>query len=305
MTVSAATAAGPIDIRSVLAEENRSRKAAQLQYLAQFFRLSVFDILHEKGTGHWGGAASAAELLASLYFDAMNVRPEEPRWIDRDRLVLSKGHASCMLYTVLAWRGFLPVEELGTFRQINSRLQGHPCMRKTPGVDMSTGALGHGLSVGLGMALAARVLKKSYWSYVLAGEGDLNEGQTWEAIMSAAKFRPERFVMLIDYNKVQLDGPSQEIMPLDPLPDKLRAFNWNVAPSIYNGHSAGEIFDSFDWIRRQTRWPVAVIYATHKGRGVSFMEDNAYWHGSPIDEKSYVAGRAELTATLAELEAKL
>lgn len=294
-----------LDIPSVLAEKNRSRKEAQLQYLAQYFRLSVFDVLHERGTGHWGGASSAAELLVSLYFDAMNVKPEEPRWADRDRLVLSKGHASCMLYTVLAWRGFLPVEELKSFRRLNSRLQGHPCMVKTPGVDMSTGALGHGVSVAVGMALAARVLKKSYWTYVLVGEGDLNEGQTWEAIMSAAKFRPERLVMLIDYNKVQLDGPSQEIMPLDPLPDKLRAFNWNVAPTIYNGHCVGEILDSFTWIRCQSQWPVAVIYTTHKGRGVSFMEDNAYWHGSPIDAESYARGRPELEATLAELEAKL
>jgi len=294
-----------LDIRSVPAEKNKFRKAAQLQYLAQFFRLSVFDVLHERGTGHWGGASSAAELLVSLYFDAMNIKPEEPRWVDRDRLVLSKGHASCMLYTVLAWRGFLPVEELGSFRRLNSRLQGHPCMLKTPGVDMSTGALGHGLSVAVGMALAARVLKKSYWSYVLVGEGYLNEGQTWEAIMSAAKFRPERLVMLIDYNKVQLDGPSQEIMPLDPLPEKLRAFNWNVAPAIYNGHCVGEILDSFTWIRCQSQWPVAVIYETRKGRGVSFMEDKAYWHGAPIDAESYARGRSELVATLAELEAKL
>ncbi|MEK7408288.1 MAG: transketolase [Acidobacteriota bacterium] len=299
------TTAGPLDIEALLGEPDRSRKAAQLQYLAQFFRLTVFDILHEKGTGHWGGASSAAELLVSLYFHAMNVRPEDPRWMDRDRLVLSKGHASCMLYTVLAYRGFFPVEELATFRQLDSRLQGHPCMYLTPGVDMSTGALGHGLSVALGMALAARLRKKSFCSYVLLGEGDLDEGQTWEAVMAAAKFRPERLVALIDYNKVQLDGPSQHIMPLDPLPEKLRAFNWNVAPDSCAGHSIPAILDSFDWISRQTRWPVAVIYATCKGRGVSFMENNAYWHGSPIDEGSYARGRPELLKTLEELEAKL
>jgi transketolase len=299
------TADGAPDIQAVLAESDHSRKAAQLQYLAQFFRLTVFDLLHEKGTGHWGGAASAAEILVSLYFSAMNVRPQEPRWMDRDRLVVSKGHASAMLYTVLAWRGFFPVQELSTFRQLDSRLQGHPSMYMTPGIDMSTGALGHGLSVGLGMALAARLRKQTFWTYVLLGEGDLDEGQSWEAIMSAAKFRPERFVALVDYNKVQLDGPSQDIMPLDPLPEKLRAFNWNLAPVIYDGHSVPEIFASLDWIGQQTRWPVAVIYATHKGRGVSFMEDNAYWHGSPIDDDSYARGRAELLKTLAELEAKL
>lgn len=273
-----------------------------IQYLAQECRVTVLDVLHDAGTGHWGGAASAAELLAGLYFDAMSVRPEEPLWPDRDRLVVSKGHASCMLYTVLAHRGFLPVEELATFRQLDSRLQGHPCMLTTPGVDMSTGSLGHGISVGLGMALAARLLGKTYWTYVLVGDGDLNEGQTWEGIMAAAKYRPERLVALIDYNKVQLDGPSEVIMPLDPLPEKLRAFNWNVAPQLYNGNDAAEVLDSFDWIKSQSRWPVAVIYRTHKGRGVSFMEDSAHWHGAVIDDESHKKARQELLETLRQLE---
>lgn len=170
---------------------------------------------------------------------------------------------------------------------------------------MSTGSLGHGMSVALGMALAARVLKKDFWTYVIIGDGDLNEGQTWEAIMSAAKFKPERLVALVDYNKVQLDGPSSEIMPMDPLPDKFRSFNWNIAPTIYDGHDVAAILESFAWARSQSDWPVAVIYRTHKGRGVSFMEDNAYWHGSPVDDDSYRKGRFELLATLAQLEARL
>jgi transketolase len=285
--------------------ETRGGKTARLQYLAQEFRIRVLDILHQKGTGHWGGASSAAELLVALYFEILGVRPEEPLWPGRDRLVVSKGHASCMLYTVLAHRGFFPVEELDTFRQLNSRLQGHPCMLTTPGVDMSTGSLGHGLSVGLGMALAARVLRKEWWSYVLVGDGDLNEGQTWEAIMAAAKFRPQRLVALVDYNKVQLDGPSDEIMPMDPLPDKFRAFRWNVAPTLYDGHAMEDVLASFDWIREQREWPVAVIYRTHKGRGVSFMEDDAYWHGAVIDDATHAKARAELVATLAGLEARL
>jgi transketolase len=235
----------------------------------------------------------------------MEVRPEAPLDPDRDRLVVSKGHASCMLYTVLAHRGFFPVEELHTFRTLNSRLQGHPSMNSTPGVDMSTGSLGHGMSVGLGMALSARVLRKPWWTYVLVGDGDLNEGQTWEAIMAAAKFRPARLVALIDYNKVQLDGPSDEIMPMDPLPEKLRAFRWNVAPSTYDGNSVADIFASFEWIRQQTEGPMAVVYRTHKGQGVSFMEDNAHWHGAPIDDASYARARPELLATLATLEARL
>jgi transketolase len=282
----------------ILQEKDRPKKAVQLQRFAQECRVTVLDILHQKGTGHWGGAASAAELLVALYFDAMNIRPAEPAWPERDRLVVSKGHASCMLYTVLASRGYFPTAELTTFRQIDSRLQGHPCMRKTPGVEMSTGALGHGMSVALGMALAARLLRSNFWTYVLLGDGDLNEGQTWEAIMSAAKYRPERLVALIDYNKVQLDGPSELIMPMDPLPDKLRAFNWNVAPAVCDGHQVGDILASFDWVREQRRWPVAVIYRTHKGRGVSFMEDNAHWHGAVIDDETYAKARRELLETL-------
>jgi transketolase len=236
----------------------------------------------------------------------MRVRPEDPKWPDRDRLVVSKGHASAMIYTILAKRGFFPLEEaMTTFRQLDSRMQGHPCMNKTPGIEMSTGALGHGLSVALGMALAARVHGRSYWSHVLVGDGCLNEGQTWEAIMAAAKFRPERLVLLVDYNRVQLDGPSAEIMPLDPLPAKLAAFNWNVAPAIYDGHSVPEIASSFDWLRSQQDWPAAIIYRTHKGHGVSFMTDNSKWHGAPVDQDAYAKARPELLATLSQLETAL
>ncbi len=281
------------------------KKIATLQYQAQQFRLEVLDLLHEKGTGHWGGASSAAELLTALYFHSMNIRPEEPTWPDRDRFVLSKGHASTMLYTVLAHRGYFPLEELSTFRQLNSRLQGHPCMNKTPGVEMSTGALGHGLSVTLGMALAARVQRKSYWNYVMLGDGCLNEGETWEGIMAAAKFKPERMVALIDYNKVQLDGPSDDIMPLDPLPEKFRAFHWNVAPKVYDCHDVADILASFAWVQQQTVWPAAVIYKTHKGKGVSFMEDTHKWHGAPIDDENYAKARPELLARLKELEEQL
>ena len=294
-----------LDCETVVQERRRDKKSAMVQYLAQEFRIEVLDVLHDRGTGHWGGAASAAELLTALYFDVMNVRPDDLKWPDRDRLVVSKGHASCMLYTVLAHRGYFPTEELATFRLLDSRLQGHPCMRKTPGVEMSTGSLGHGTSVALGMALAARLLGKSYWTYVLVGDGDLNEGQTWEAIMAAAKFKPPRLVALIDYNKVQLDGPSDIIMPMDPLPEKLRAFNWNVAPVVYDGHNAAEVLESLDWAKRQTQFPAAIIYKTHKGRGVSFMEDNAYWHGAVVDDQTYAKARAELLETLGKLELAL
>lgn len=295
-----------IEPTAILAEPDAGRKAARIQYLAQESRLDVLDTLHAKGTGHWGGASSVAELLACLYFHALRVHPENPKWPDRDRLVISKGHASAMIYTILAKRGFFPLDEVrSTFRQLDSRMQGHPCMNKTPGIEMSTGALGHGLSVGLGIALGARVQRRVYWSYVIVGDGCLNEGQTWEAIMAAAKFKPERLVLLVDYNQVQLDGPSAEIMPLHPLADKLRAFNWNVAPEVYDGHSAANILESFEWLRGQTSWPAAIIYRTHKGHGVSFMTDTAKWHGAPVDDASYITARAELLERLGELEARL
>ena len=210
-----------------------------------------------------------------------------------------------MLYTVLANRGFFPTEQLNTFRDLHSELQGHPCMNKTPGVDMSTGALGHGMSVALGMAMAAELMNKNYWSFVMVGEGCLNEGQTWEGIMAAAKFKPKRLVLLIDYNRVQLDGPISQIMPLDPLREKLCTFNWNVAPKIHDGHDISDILDSWEWIQKQKDYPVGVIYKTHKGKGVSFMEDNHKWHGAVIDEESYSKGRPELLEKLKELEGKL
>ncbi|NCB72988.1 MAG: transketolase, partial [Clostridia bacterium] len=193
-------------IKELLSQPDRTFNAQELSALAAYFRTVMFDTLHDRGTGHWGGAASSAELTTALYFNRISIDPANPHWEDRDRIILSKGHASMNLYTMLAHRGFFPVEELSSFRKLDSRLQGHPCMNKLPGVDMSTGALGHGLSVGLGMAMAAKLSKKSWWTYVISGEGCLNEGQSWEAIMSAAKFKPEHFVLMIDYNKVQLDG---------------------------------------------------------------------------------------------------
>jgi len=294
-----------LELQEILSQPVLAKKAAMMQYQAQYLRLKVLDILHDKGTGHWGGASSAAEVLTTLYYHVLNIQPDNPAWPERDRFVLSKSHASAMLYAVLAHRGYFPIDELSTFRQLNSRLQGHPCMNKTPGVEMSTGALGHGLSVALGMALAAKVQHTPFWSYVMFGEGCLNEGQTWEALMAAAKFQPERLVALVDFNGVQLDGPSEEIMPLEPLADKFRVFRWNVAPTLYDGHNVPAILESFEWIQQQSRWPVAVIYKTHKGKGVSFMEDNHKWHGAPIGDEDYTKARPELLTTLKELEANL
>ncbi len=293
-------------LKSLLAEKKgQSLSAVELAALAAGFRLEMFDVLHSRGTGHWGGASSAAEITTSLYFNRMNVDPSNPAWEDRDRFILSKGHASMNLYTILAYKGFFSPGDLPGFRTLGSHLQGHPSMKKTPGVDMSTGALGHGLSIGVGMALAARLSGKKHWTYVLSGEGCLNEGQTWEAAMMAAKYRPERLVYMIDYNGVQLDGTSDDIMPLNPLADKFKAFGWNVAPKLYDGHDMKSLLESYDWMDSDDVWPKAVIYQTVKGKGVSFMEGKSAWHGAPIDVDSYAKGRPELLADIEKKEAAL
>lgn len=292
-------------VKDLLANPQRKFNAVELDVLAAYFRTVIFDTLHDRGTGHWGGAASVAELTTALYFNRMNIKADDPTWADRDRVILSKGHASMNLYTTLAHRGYFPVEELATFRKLDSRLQGHPCMTETPGVDMSTGALGHGLSIGLGMAMAAKLTDKSYWTYVISGEGCLNEGQTWEAMMSAAKFKPKNFVLMIDYNKVQLDGTEDEIMPLDPLAEKLSSFGWNVAPKMYDGNKSADVLASFEWMDSDDVWPKAVIYDTVKGKGVSFTEGKNTWHGAVIDDESHKKGMEELQADLNRKEAVL
>jgi transketolase len=289
----------------ILVEPDQRRKLAMTKALARQIRIEMLDIFHDKGTGHWGGSSSACELVTALYFLRMHIDPTKPLTEGRDRFILSKGHASLLLYEVLAHRGFFDKSLLSTFRDMDSSLQGHPCMYKTPGVDMSTGALGHGLSVGLGMALASRMSGKGFWTYVMVGEGCLDEGQSWEAIMSSAKFRPERLVLLVDNNGVQLDGPSAEIMPLDPIGKKLEAFGWNVAPGAYGGHDLGSIMKSFAWLDSPGTWPKAVVYTTIKGKGVSFMEGKNKWHGSPIDDESWKKARPELAASFAEAEASL
>jgi transketolase len=290
-----------MNCNKIAEEADIKKKIVKIQYFAQKCRSDVFEMLYKRGNGHWGGSASATELITTLYCHILNIDPQNPRSPDRDRLILGKGHAAPILYTLLAQKGYFPVEELKTFRDLNSRLQGHPCMNATPGVDLSTGPLGHGISVGLGLALGARLQKKKYWTFVMVGEGCLNEGESWEAIMSAGKFRPPRLVIMVDNNKVQLDGTSEKIMPLDPLPDKFRAFNLQVADRIYDGHSVEEIFNSWSWIQQHQEEPSVVIYRTHKGKGISFMEDNNKWHGSTIDEESYNLGRIELKTTLERL----
>lgn len=292
-------------VKKLLSEPERTMNAKELAALAAYFRVVMFDTLHDRGTGHWGGAASSAELTTSLYFNRMKIKSDDPTWEGRDRFILSKGHASMNLYTVLAHRGFFPVEELSTFRTLDSNLQGHPCMKKTAGVDMSTGALGHGVSIGLGMAMAAELTGKDFWTYVMVGEGCLNEGQSWEAIMSAAKFKPKNFVLMVDYNKVQLDGTEEEIMPLACLREKFKAFGWNVCPHTYDGNNTEDILSSFTWMDTDPTWPKVVIYDTIKGKGISFTEGKSSWHGAVIDDDSHAKGMVELNKDLQNKEAAL
>jgi transketolase len=268
---------------------------------AQMFRMKTFEMIHKRGNGHWGGSSSATELLTALYYTFLSINPEYPKSNSRDKLILSKGHAAPVLYQILGEKGFFPKEYLAGFRAMGSILQGHPCLKSTPGIDMSTGPLGHGVSAGVGMALASKLLGIENKTVVLIGDGDINEGETWEGFMTAAKYKPRGLIFLVDYNKVQLDGKSEDIMPMDPLIDKLKAFRINVCETDYNGHDMKDILNSFKWIEKQDSWPVAVVYNTIKGKGISFTENNYKWHGAPIDEESFELGYKELKATYDKL----
>lgn len=281
------------------------KEILNLQIEALLNRMNVLKMLHNIGSGHIGGAYSCAEILTYLYFSRMHVNRQEPEAANRDRLILSKGHASAMLYSVLSRKGFFPEEELLTFRAIDSRLQGHPALGKTPGVDMSTGALGHGLSIGLGMSLASKTAPTQFWIYVIVGEGCLNEGQTWEAAMAAAKYKPEKLVLLIDYNGVQLDGTSDDIMPLGSLRDKFEAFGWHVSDELYDGHNFDSIESSFTWLDSLKKGPSVLIYKTTKGKGVDFMENTNKWHGAPVTDNDYQKALPQLEAKLKKLEGEI
>jgi transketolase len=268
-------------------------KREKLKRLAREIRLTVLKMIHEAGSGHPGGSLSAVEIIVSLYFEKMRVDPGNPGWEDRDRFIASKGHCAPTLYTILAEKGFFPKDELNTLRRINSILQGHPDMLKTPGVDMSTGSLGHGISVGIGMALGGRLSKKDFYVYVLVGCGELNEGQIWEAAMAAVKYQLDHLIVIIDYNCYQLDGSMDEIMPLGDVAAKWRSFGWNLIE--INGHEAGEISDAIDAAKKVSRRPTVILAHTVKGRGVSFMENTHLWHGKKISKGEYDRAVSELT----------
>lgn len=295
------------DTLTTLLSEKGKRKytADELAFISQAFREDMFTILHERKTGHWGGSSSADEIMTSLYFNRLNIDPKNPGWEERDRFILSKGHASVALYTILANRGYFPKEDLHTFRTFGSYLQGHPCMNKIPGVDFSSGALGHGISVAIGMALASSLSGKNYTTYVMTGEGCLNEGQSWEALMFAAKEKVKNLVLLIDYNKVQLDGTEDEIMPLEPLKEKLESFGWLVNDKKYDGNNTKDVLSSFTFLDSTPNVPKCIIYDTIKGKGIDFSEGKNTWHGAVIDDEHYEIGIKQLRKDREEKEKRL
>ena len=273
----------------------------QLQITACKVRMGVIESTYGAKAGHPGGSLSAAEVFTYLYFKEMNIDPKNPKWADRDRFVLSKGHTTPGLYSALAERGFFPVEDLPTFRHIDSYLQGHPNMNTVPGVDMSTGSLGQGVSVATGMALAAKHTGKANRVYSLLGDGEIQEGQVWEACMAAAHYKLDNLCIVVDNNGLQIDGNIADVMSPYPIADKLESFGFYV--QAIDGHDFEAIETAFANAKATQGKPSAIVIKTVKGKGVSFMENDAGWHGKAPNDAEYAQAMAELKAQLAELEA--
>lgn len=273
-------------------------KVTQVNALEKIANRIRFDLLQEiyyGKSGHPGGSLSCADILAVLYFNEMNIDPNKPRDAMRDRFVLSKGHASSALYAALAERGFFPKEELVSFRNIDGMLQGHPDMKKIPGVDMSTGSLGQGLSAANGMALASKMDRMGYRVYCLVGDGEMEEGQIWEAAMTSAKYELDNLCLIVDCNELQLTDKTEEVKGLnyEDIEQKLRSFGFNTV--IIDGHGIQSIMDAFSIAERTKRQPTAIIARTVKGRGISFMEAEVKWHGKALNDEEYKKGVSELS----------
>ncbi len=257
----------------------------ELKYVANAIRQDIIKMLLPAKSGHPGGSLSAADIMATLYFREMRINPAQPNWPERDRFVLCKGHAAPVLYAALAEKGYFPKEELLGLRQTGHMLQGHPDMRKTPGVDMSTGSLGQGLSAANGMAMAGKLDDKDFRVYALLGDGEMAEGQVWEAAMAAAHYKLDNLVAILDFNGLQIDGPTDNVMSSAPLLDKWRAFGWHVLE--VDGHDIEKLVEAFEEAKNVQGKPTMLIAHTVKGQGVSFMENVAGWHGSvPNAEQS-------------------
>lgn len=260
----------------------------QLKQTANEVRKGIVTAVYYAKSGHPGGSLSAADMFTYLYFEEMNVDPANPDAPDRDRFVLSKGHTTPGLYSALAHRGFFPVEDLKTFRHLGSYLQGHPCMQHIPGVDMSAGSLGQGISVAVGMALSAKIRGKDYRTYTLLGDGEIQEGQVWEAAMFAGAKKLDNLVVIVDNNGLQIDGRIEDVNSPYPIDEKFKAFNFHVIN--IDGHDFTQIADALKEARGTKGCPTAIIMKTTKGKGVSFMEDQAGWHGkAPNDEEYKIA----------------
>lgn len=269
----------------------------ELKRIADTLRLHVVEMTSAAGSGHPGGSLSSADIVAALYFRVMRHDPRDPSWDGRDRFVLSKGHVAPVLYAALAEAGYFPVEELATLRRLGSRLQGHPVKGKLPGVEMSTGSLGQGLSMSCGIALAGKMDSKGYRTYCLLGDGELQSGQNWEAAMFAAHHGLSRLTAVVDRNRLQITGGTEEVMALDPLADKWLAFGWNVVEA--DGHDMPKVVAAFEEAKAFEDGPTAVIFDTVKGKGVSFMENEAGFHGRCCRPDELERAVAELREAIA------
>ncbi len=280
-----------------------AKRATELAVIANRVRKNALTAVYNAQSGHPGGSLSIADVLTLLYFEVMNVDPKDPKNPDRDRFVLSKGHTAPALYGTLAERGYFPVEDVATFRSISSYLQGHPDMNKVPGVDMSTGSLGQGVCVAGGMALAAKLDNKDYRVYSILGDGELEEGQVWEQAMFAPHYKLDNFTVFVDNNGLQIDGDITKVMNPTPIDAKFEAFGWNVIHA--SAHDFNELYEAIEAAKQCKGKPTAIIMKSVKGKNVSFMENQAAWHGSAPNEEQYNQAIAELDAKIAELEAML
>ncbi|MBQ2999595.1 MAG: transketolase [Clostridia bacterium] len=271
-------------------------KLNQLKQTAAQIRLDILEEVHAASSGHPGGSLSIADIITYLYYEEMNVNPADPKWEDRDRLVLSKGHTAPALYAVLAEKGYFPREELKKLRQVDSFLQGHPDMKGTPGVDMTTGSLGLGFSAACGMALSAKINGKSFRTYSIIGDGESEEGQIWEAAMFAAHYKLDNLVAIFDWNGLQIDGPVAQVMNPTPFDSKLAAFGFHVI--CIDGHDFEQIAAALAEAKTVKGKPTAIIAKTVKGKGVSFMENQVGWHGSAPNDEQYATAVAEIKATM-------
>jgi transketolase len=300
-TERAGIAAGhPVNGEAAAGAAATAAEIARLQGIARGIRRTILDTVHHAGAGHPGGSLSVADILVALYFHELRIDPTQPRWPDRDRLVFSKGHASAGLYSVLANRGFFPMDELLTFDKVNSRLQAHPDVTATPGVDASTGSLGQGLSIAVGYALGARVLGAGWRTWAILGDGESQEGQVWEAALVAARDGLANLTAIVDWNGLQQfgwqDGPdkSRRRSPLDKPADKWASFGWNVLE--VDGNDVAQLLDRFARARAHDAGPTVIVARTVKGRGVSFMEGNYLWHAKAVGDDDYRRAIEELEA---------